>query len=79
MKNVLRFWVKKGAAGFRVDATDHILEDEQFRDEPLSGVTNDTDSYEYTMKIYTRNLVWKSMTWKRQFVCITLTIDWFSG
>lgn len=55
MKNVLRFWVKKGAAGFRVDATDHIFEAFDFRDQPLSGKTNDTKDYGYHLHIATRD------------------------
>lgn len=55
MKTVLRFWVKKGAAGFRVDATDHIFEDFQFRDELWSGKTNDSKDYGYLKQDRTRD------------------------
>ncbi|XP_044744087.1 maltase A1-like [Chrysoperla carnea] len=58
MKDILIFWMKKGVAGFRVDAISPLFEDEQLRDEP---VTNKPDCpvpsdkcYKYP--IYTRNL-----------------------
>ncbi|EDO37034.1 predicted protein [Nematostella vectensis] len=34
-KEVLGFWLDKGVDGFRVDAVPHLLEDEEFRDEPV--------------------------------------------
>lgn len=34
IKNVLRYWVKKGVDGFRLDAIAHLAKDEQFRDDP---------------------------------------------
>lgn len=57
MKNVLRFWVKKGAAGVRLDATDHIYEAADFHDEPLSGTTNDPKDYLYLKHTATRDQV----------------------
>lgn len=39
MSNVLRFWLKKGASGFRMDALNFLFEFEDLRDEPLSEVT----------------------------------------
>ena len=56
MKDVLGFWMARGVDGFRMDAVPYLVEDEQFRDEPLSGLTNDTDDYDYTVHIYTENL-----------------------
>lgn len=56
MKDVIRFWLKKGAGGFRVDAIGRLFEVEDLRDEPLSGRTNDPLSYEYTDHHYTRDL-----------------------
>ncbi|GLH04143.1 uncharacterized protein GBIM_09919 [Gryllus bimaculatus] len=32
MKDVLSFWVRRGVDGFRVDAINHLVEDEEFRD-----------------------------------------------
>jgi alpha-glucosidase len=34
MCDVLRFWLTRGVNGFRVDAIHHLLEDEEFRDNP---------------------------------------------
>lgn len=56
MKNVLRFWLKKGAAGFRIDAISHLYEDAHFPDEPPSNLTNDPLSYEYLRHDYTKDL-----------------------
>lgn len=35
MHDVLRFWLRRGVDGFRVDAFPNLLEDPQLRDEPL--------------------------------------------
>lgn len=48
MKNVLRFWLKKGADGFRIDAVNFLFEDENLHNESLTGYTNDPLSYDYT-------------------------------
>ncbi|KAJ2953901.1 hypothetical protein O0L34_g1531 [Tuta absoluta] len=61
MKNVIRFWLDKGVAGFRVDAIAHLFEVDKelyggrYPDEPLSGQTDDPDNYDYTNHIYTKN------------------------
>jgi alpha-glucosidase len=34
MQNVIRFWTARGVDGFRVDALDRLIKDEQLRDEP---------------------------------------------
>ena len=34
MQDVLRFWLERGAAGYRVDAIDRLLKDAQLRDDP---------------------------------------------
>jgi alpha-glucosidase len=36
MQDVLRFWIERGAAGYRVDAIDRLLKDPQLRDDPLA-------------------------------------------
>jgi alpha-glucosidase len=36
MLDVLHFWLDRGVDGFRVDAIHHLIEDDQFRDEPPS-------------------------------------------
>lgn len=56
MKDVIRFWLEKGAGGFRVDAIGRLFEVEDLRDEPLSGRTSDPLSYDYTDHHYTRDL-----------------------
>ncbi|XP_018793242.1 PREDICTED: maltase 2-like isoform X2 [Bactrocera latifrons] len=56
MDEVLRFWLDKGINGFRVDAVNHLFEDVKLRDEPLSGKTDDMNSYEYTKHIYTKDM-----------------------
>ncbi|XP_064535176.1 maltase 1 [Drosophila montana] len=55
MDEVLLYWLQKGVAGFRIDAVIYVYEDEQLRDEPLSGSTSDPNSVDYLEHIYTRN------------------------
>jgi len=57
MKDVLTFWMDKGADGFRIDAINHLFEDAAFRSEPLQGWTDDENNYGYTDHIYTKDLV----------------------
>ncbi len=40
---VMRFWMRRGADGFRVDAIWHLLKDEQLRDNPLNPDFTDRD------------------------------------
>lgn len=56
MKTVLRFWLEKGVDGFRVDAINHMFEEDSFRDEPLSGKSTDPNDYQYLDHIYTKDL-----------------------
>lgn len=56
MQDVLRYWLAKGVAGFRVDAVWCLLEAEDFRDELLTGTTDPLDPA-YTYKHYTQDLV----------------------
>ena len=37
MQDALRFWIERGAAGYRVDAIDRLLKDPQLRDDPPAG------------------------------------------
>lgn len=59
MKNVLRFWLNKGVAGFRVDAVAHLFEVDKelfggkYPDEPLSGNNDDPESHNYLSHVYT--------------------------
>lgn len=60
MKNVIRFWLDKGVAGFRVDAIPHLFEVDKeqyggrYPDEPRTG-NEDPDDYEYLNHIYTKD------------------------
>lgn len=61
MKNVLRFWLSRGVAGFRIDAVPHLYEIEadiygNYQDEPLSNACTDPLSHCYLNHIYTQNL-----------------------
>ncbi|KAH8285193.1 hypothetical protein KR054_006032 [Drosophila jambulina] len=58
MNNVLRFWLAKGVAGFRIDAVPHVFEiapdaQNQYRDEPRNDWDNDPEDYGYLQHIYT--------------------------
>ena len=58
VKNVLRFWLKRGVDGFRIDAVAHLLEDPQLQDEPVNpnhGQDCDMNCYDYLIHNHTRN------------------------
>lgn len=60
MKDVIRFWLDKGVDGFRVDAVPFLfevvkLQNGTYPNEPLSGLTNDQDDFDYLDHIYTQN------------------------
>lgn len=44
MFNVVRFWLDRGVAGFRLDAVDTIFEDPQLRDNPAYFAPNQLDA-----------------------------------
>ncbi len=51
MYDVMRFWMRHGAAGFRLDAAGMLFEDAQFRDETIRGRTPsgaEVTAHEYT-------------------------------
>ncbi|XP_058984695.1 maltase 2 isoform X2 [Musca domestica] len=56
MDDVITFWLDKGVSGFRVDAVNHLFEDPELKDEPLSGKIQDRSSHLYTEHIYTKDL-----------------------
>lgn len=41
MYDVCRFWLRKGMAGIRLDALTSVFENEQLKDEPFNGKTNE--------------------------------------
>ncbi|CAD7089382.1 unnamed protein product [Hermetia illucens] len=58
MKNIMRFWLKRGIDGFRIDAVPFLFEvtpdkNGNYPNEPLSGESNDPDDYNYVKHIYT--------------------------
>jgi alpha-glucosidase len=55
MFDVVRFWLNRGVAGFRLDAVPALFEDPKLRDEPYTG---GTDAYgdKNVSDIYTSNL-----------------------
>uniref|UniRef100_A0A1B0DP21 alpha-glucosidase n=1 Tax=Phlebotomus papatasi TaxID=29031 RepID=A0A1B0DP21_PHLPP len=56
MKEVLIFWLERGAAGFRLDAINHMFESPGLEDEPLSG-WGEPGSYDYLNHIHTKDLM----------------------
>ncbi|CAN5544583.1 MAG: alpha-amylase family glycosyl hydrolase [Rubrobacteraceae bacterium] len=59
MVDVLRFWMDRGVDGFRVDAVNHLAEDESFRDDPPNPDWDGKDSrhvYHRQIPIHTSNL-----------------------
>lgn len=59
MMDVLRFWMDRGVDGFRVDAVNHLVEDESFRDEPPNPEWREGDAPYVSSKlalIHTMNL-----------------------
>jgi len=55
MRDILQFWTDRGVDGFRMDAVPFLFEDLQFRDEPLSGKTDDPEDYNYLNHVFTWN------------------------
>jgi alpha-glucosidase len=59
MKDVMRFWLTRGVAGFRIDAVPFLFEvrsdfDGNYPDEPRTDCTN-PDDYCYTQHVYTND------------------------
>ncbi|XP_043493241.1 maltase 1-like [Polistes fuscatus] len=56
MEEVIRFWLRKGIDGFRVDAVPHLFEVDDLRDEPRSFDPTTTErDYAYLNHIYTKD------------------------
>ena len=45
MFDVMRFWLDRGVDGFRVDALEVLLKDEQFRDNPVNPLWRPDDPF----------------------------------
>jgi alpha-glucosidase len=59
MFNIVKYWVEVGFDGFRVDAINHMFEDEDLsKDEPIldPAETTNPNEYEYLEHKYTRDL-----------------------
>jgi alpha-glucosidase len=56
MHNVLRFWLDRGADGFRTDAVDFIIKDEKFRNDPVnpSFLPGKDDPYHSLLHTFSR-------------------------
>ncbi|XP_065223615.1 alpha-glucosidase-like [Planococcus citri] len=60
IKKIMKFWLVRGVAGFRLDATKHFIEDKYFRDEPLVDPNKTEITTSNDLKhIYTTDL-WES-------------------
>ncbi|XP_049871103.1 maltase A1-like [Pectinophora gossypiella] len=64
MINIMRFWLDKGADGFRVDALPYLIEADpadhggRYPDDPLSGRTEfESHQLGYTIPLYTKDLI----------------------
>ena len=53
MHDVMRFWLKRGVDGFRVDVIWHLIKDAMFRDNPPNPNFRDTDPpYRHFLPVY---------------------------
>jgi alpha-glucosidase len=54
MYDVLRFWLKRGVDGFRIDVLWHLIKDDEFRDNPLNPGYQPGDSeHRRLLELYT--------------------------
>ena len=57
MHEVMRFWLRRGVDGFRVDVIWHLLKDDQFRDNPLNpGFQPGQPPHHAVIPLYTTDL-----------------------
>lgn len=53
---MLSFWLDKGADGFRLDAVPHLMERQDFPDEPLSNNPNfGPDQWDFLSHVFTKD------------------------
>ena len=69
MFDAMRFWLDKGADGFRADSVSHVMKDTQLRDNPLNPKPLDTDyklmgDYDAQLHIYDRDLPEAVSVWQ---------------
>ncbi|KAH9509944.1 Maltase 1 [Bulinus truncatus] len=71
----MRYWLDQGIDGLRMDAIANLYEDEQFRDNPLSGKPVPSDDWNYLIPTYTDYLVpevpQEIMRWQSVFDSLT--------
>lgn len=54
MHDVMRFWLRKGVDGFRVDVVWHLVKDDQYRDNPVNPLFRPGDPpYRALLPVYT--------------------------
>lgn len=54
MTDVIKYYLDKGVDGFRLDAINHMYEDNRFWDEPLTG-WGEEGTYDYLEHVYTKD------------------------
>lgn len=57
MNDIIKFWLNIGINGFRIDAVNHLFENEHFLNEPETNIDIDPKSYGFTHHYYTKDLV----------------------
>ncbi|XP_043479565.1 alpha-glucosidase-like [Leptopilina heterotoma] len=57
MTDVLKFWMDRGADGFRIDAVNHMFEDVRMLDEPRNNNNVPIDDYDSLDHIYTKDQI----------------------
>jgi alpha-glucosidase len=60
IKNVMRFWLDKGADGFRVDAVPFMAQDPQFRDDPKNPHYKTHDN-PYNSVLHKNSMAWPAV------------------
>jgi alpha-glucosidase len=57
MHDVMRFWLRKGVDGFRVDVMWHLIKDDQFRDNPINrNYSGGMPPHQKLIPLYTTDL-----------------------